>query len=359
MASPSRPSVLMNKRFATDFRIHIVIVGILSFSMAGCGPSAEDKALMERASSIFGPIPEKMPGSENDTKALVELGQKLYFDKRLSANDNQSCNTCHRLDQNFAGVDNRPVSPGSFAGKKGDRNAPTVLNAGFHMAQFWDGRAADLVDQAKGPILNPAEMAMASEKDVEEKLGKIEEYRTLFSTAFPDQENPINYQNIAEAIAAFERTVITEDRFDDFMEGDASALSEQEKAGLALFMDAGCIQCHSGPLMGGNSYQKMGRNNPYSNTTDKGLFSVTGKKEDMFKFKVPSMRNVALTGPYFHDGSASTLEEAVRQMAHLQLNKELTDDETAKIAAFLNALSDKNRKAIPNPEQPAEEVAPN
>lgn len=348
----------MKKSNATDIGIHIVIMGILTLSMAACGPSPEDKALMEKASSIFGPIPEKMPGSENDAKAMVELGQKLYFDKRLSADNNQSCNSCHRLDQNFAGVDNRAVSPGSLSGKKGNRNAPTVLNAGFHMAQFWDGRAANLVEQAKGPILNPVEMAMASEKDVEEKLAKVEEYRSLFATAFPDQESPINYQNIAEAIAAFERTLITEDRFDDFMEGDASALSATEKEGLELFMDTGCIQCHNGPLMGGNSYQKMGRNNAYSNTEDKGLFEVTGKQEDMFKFKVPSMRNVALTGPYFHDGSATTLEDAVKQMAHLQLNKELTEDETAKITAFLNALSDKNRKAISKPEQPPEEVAP-
>ena len=335
----------------------IAIVGISSFAIA-CGPSEEDKKLMDRASAIFGVLPEKMPGAENDTEAMIQLGQKLYFDKRLSVDNNQSCNTCHRLDGNFAGVDNRAVSPGSLAGTKGDRNAPTVLNAGFHLAQFWDGRAADLVEQAKGPILNPVEMAMASEKDVEAKLSKVDEYQSLFAKAFPDAEAPINYQNIAEAIAAFERTLVTEDRFDDFLNGDAEALTAEEKEGLKLVMDEGCIQCHNGPLLGAKTYQKMGRENAYSDTKDKGRFAVTGKPEDMYFFKTPSLRNAALTAPYFHDGKAKTLEEAVSQMAYLQLDKELSEDKVQKIVAFLKALSDKNRTAIPDPENPPEEVAP-
>lgn len=334
------------------------MIGILAFSLAACGPSEEDQKLMDRASSLFGPVPEQMPGAEKDSQALVELGQKLYFDKRLSADNNQSCNSCHRLDQNFAGVDNLPVSPGSLAGTKGERNAPTVLNAGFHKAQFWDGRAADLVEQAKGPVLNPVEMAMPSEADVEKKLREIEEYRNLFSKAFPDAKEPINYQNTAEAIAAFERTLVTTDRFDDFMEGDAQALTATEKEGLQLFMDTGCIQCHNGPLLGGSSYQKMGRNNPYSDKKDKGRFEVTKDPKDMYFFKVPSLRNVALTAPYFHDGKVESLEEAVSQMAYLQLDKELSEDEVNKITAFLEAMSAENRKAIPDPQNPPEEIAP-
>lgn len=336
----------------------ILTVLIIFSAVLQCGPSEEDQKLIDRSKALFGTIPGKMPGSENDTKAIIKLGEKLYFDKRLSANDNQSCNSCHRVDGNFAGVDNLPVSPGSPEGLFGNRNAPTVLNAGFHIAQFWDGRAADLVEQAKGPVLNPVEMAMPSESEVVKKLSAIEEYKELFAKAYPEADEKITYQNIAEAIAAFERTLITSDRFDDFQNGDGDALTAAEKEGLQLFMDKGCIQCHTGPVIGGKSYQKMGRENAYKNQADKGRFEVTGKPEDMFMFKVPSLRNVALTAPYFHDGSVESLEEAVRQMGYLQLNIELTDEEVSKMTAFLKALNGKNLKAIENPDSPPEEVAP-
>ncbi len=317
---------------------------IAAFAMLiGCGPDAETKALMERAGTFFQPLPDAMPGFENVTDKQIELGKKLYFDVRLSVNDTQSCNTCHRIDEKLGGVDNKPVSDGAPPGTKGDRNAPTVLNAGFHLAQFWDGRAADLTEQAKGPILNPVEMAMPSEEAVVEKIGAIEEYQQLFKGAFPDAEEPITYDNLAFAIAAFESTLITRDRFDDFLKGDAKALNEAEKKGLQTFMDVGCTSCHNGPALGGNSYQKMGLLNPYSNTKDLGRYSVTGKEQDKYFFKVPSLRNIALTAPYFHDGAVETLEEAVRQMAYLQLNKELTDEEVKSIVTFLHALTDKER----------------
>jgi cytochrome c peroxidase len=246
------------------------------------------------------------------------------------------------VDKKLGGVDNEPTSPGAF-GKRGGRNSPTVLNAGFHMAQFWDGRAADLAAQAKGPILNPGEMAMPSEEEVVKKLSAVPEYPKAFAKAFPADAKPITYDNIAKAIAAFERTLVTHDRFDDFLKGNDSALNSAEINGLNTFVSTGCIACHNGPLLGANSYQKMGAVNPYSNTEDIGRASVTKSDDDKFKFKVPSLRNIALTAPYFHDGKSPNLEDAVRQMAWLQLGRKLEDSDAKSIAVFLSALSDKER----------------
>lgn len=218
------------------------------------------------------------------------------------------------------------------------------MNAGLHIAQFWDGRAKDLVEQAKGPILNPVEMAMPSEEAVVKKISAIKEYQELFSKAFPEGKNAITYENIAKAIAAFESTLITHDRFDDFLNGKSNALTKEEINGLKTFIEVGCIQCHNGALHGGNSYQKMGRMNPYENTKDLGRYNVTKKEEDKYFFKVPSLRNVALTAPYFHDGKVQTLEEAVKKMAYLQLNKNLTEEEVQSIVTFLKALRDKSRE---------------
>ncbi|GIX41347.1 MAG: cytochrome-c peroxidase [Leptospiraceae bacterium] len=322
--------------------ILLSIMFIVNFNCKQKDP--EINALRERANQLFKPIPDKMPGFESVTKEQIELGKKLYFDKRLSVNDQQSCNSCHILDNNGPGVDNKPVSDGALPGKKGERNAPSVLNAGFHIAQFWDGRAKDLVEQAKGPILNPVEMAMPSEEEVIKKISAIKEYQELFPKAFPEEKNPITYDNLAKAIAAFESTLITKDRFDDFLKGDDNALNKEEIKGLKTFIEVGCIQCHNGALLGGNSYQKMDRMNPYENKKDLGRYNVTKKEEDKYVFKVPSLRNVTLTAPYFHDGSVQTLEEAVRKMAWLQLNKELTDEEVQSIVTFLKALTDKTRE---------------
>ncbi|MCP5516884.1 MAG: cytochrome-c peroxidase [Verrucomicrobiales bacterium] len=296
--------------------------------------------LRDQAKLLFGPLPDKMPGSEKDTPARIELGRKLYFDKQLSVNNSQACNSCHMLDNNRAGVDNQRTSLGAH-GKRGDRNSPTTLNAGFHLAQFWDGRAKDLQEQAKGPVLNPVEMAMPDEATVVQRLTADSSYKDLFASAFPNASERITYDNVAEAIAAFERTLITHDRFDDFMNGDDKALSETELKGLELFMSVGCITCHMSPTMGGNMYQKIGLINPYENTEDKGRFSVTKDENDMYKFKVPSLRNIALTFPYFHDGALMSLRDAVKKMAHMQLGRELEDGEADLLVAFLKTLSDK------------------
>lgn len=308
-----------------------------------CSPKVDYDALRNRAKSTFGTLPEKMPGSENDTPELVSLGNKLYHEKRLSVNDTQSCASCHILDNKKGGVDNQKFSPGAKTGTIGGRNSPTVLNAGFHVAQFWDGRAATLAEQAKGPILNPVEMGMPSEKAVVDKISKIQEYKEQFAKAYPKQKNAITYQNIADAIAAFERTLVTHDRFDDFVKGDNNALTKEELKGLQTFMDQGCIACHMGPLFGGTSYQKMGAVRPYENTKDAGRFDVTKKEQDKFFFKVPSLRNIALTAPYFHDGGAATLSDAVIKMASHQLGKDLPKKDVDAIVTFFKSLTDKKR----------------
>ena len=299
--------------------------------------------LMRLANRYFEPLPGVMPGSENDTPQLVALGKKLYFEKRLSINDSQSCASCHRLENDFAGVDGQPTSPGA-EGKIGSRNSPTVLNAGFQDSQFWDGRAKDLVEQAKGPILNPIEMGMPNEQTVEKKLRGIVEYNDAFTLAFPGNEPTITYQNIAEAIAAFERTLITPSRFDDFMNGDASALNEVELRGLKTFIKKDCKSCHDGKLLGGETYETLGKETPYDNQSDQGIYDLTKDEVDRMVFKVASLRNVALTAPYFHDGKIKTLNEAVRKMAKLQLNEELTNQQVNDIEMFLKALSDKKRE---------------
>jgi cytochrome c peroxidase len=324
-------------------KLSFILVSIgFAMGLIHCGPSEKTKKLAENSSKIFGTIPEKMPGSEGDTPELVELGKKLYFETALSGDNTQSCNSCHNVLDKKGGVDNEPTSKG-IAGKNGDRNSPTVLNAGFHLAQFWDGRAKDLVEQAKGPILNPVEMAMPSEKAVEDKIAATGNYKDLFEKVFPNDTKKLSYDNIAKAIAAFERTLRTSDRFDDFQKGNYKALTQQEIDGLDKFITSGCTSCHNGPLLGGNSYRKMGERNPYENKEDLGRFNLTKQEYDKYVFKVPSLRNIALTAPYFHDGKASTLEEAVKQMGHLQLGLNLDDKEVASIVTFLKALTDKER----------------
>lgn len=313
-----------------------------AFQTYAAEPLAAEKVkeLRAAAKEAIGVIPEKMPGAEKDTPELISLGEKLFFEKRLSQNNSMSCNTCHRVDEGHGGVDNEPTSPGAF-GKRGGRNSPTVLNAGFQFAQFWDGRADDLAAQAKGPILNPIEMAMASDKDVLERIKSFAEYEPMFEQAFPKGDDRVTYDNIAQAIAAFERTLITRDRFDEFQNG-YDTLNAQELRGLDLFLNTGCTTCHNGPVLGGNAYHKLGLVNKYE-TSDLGRYDVTKEESDKQFFKMPMLRNIELTYPYFHDGKQKTLEDAVKSMAWLQLGKELTEAEVKDITAFLKTLTDKKR----------------
>ncbi len=305
--------------------------------------AGDTELLIRRANRIFSPLPDTMPGAENDTAERIALGEKLYFEKRLSINDTQSCASCHILTDGFAGVDNLPTSPGARK-ELGTRNSPTVLNAGWQDSQFWDGRAEDLVEQAKGPILNPIEMGMPDEQTVEKKIQNIAEYKIAFAKAFPEDKPAITYQNIAEAIAAFERTLITPSRFDDFLNGDAAALSKVEQNGLETFIRIDCKSCHDGKLIGGETYEPLGKKNPYENQADQGIYLLTKDEDDRMFFKVSPLRNVALTAPYFHDGKIATLEEAVRKMAKLQLDEQLTDQQVNDITSFLKALTDKKRE---------------
>jgi cytochrome c peroxidase len=318
----------------------IAVFAALSTATAADNDAAKVNELRTAAKEAIGVIPERMPGAEKDTPEMIKLGEKLYFENRLSQNNSMSCNTCHRVDNGLGGVDNEPTSPGAF-GKRGGRNSPTVLNAGFQFAQFWDGRAADLVEQAKGPILNPIEMAMASDKDVLDRIKSFAEYQPMFDKAFPNGDDRITYDNIAKAIAAFERTLITRDRFDDFQNGYDS-LNAQELRGLDLFLNTGCTTCHNGPVLGGNAYHKLGLVNKYE-TEDLGRYDVTKEEFEKQVFKVPMLRNIELTYPYFHDGKQKTLEDAVKSMAWLQLGKELTEAEVKDITAFLKTLTDKKR----------------
>jgi len=323
---------------------HLIWTVIITLLSATTGVFADESdRLISRANRYFGSLPDTMPGSENGTPELIALGKKLFFEKRLSVNDTQSCATCHRLDEGFAGVDNLPTSPGA-RGEQGTRNSPTVLNSGWQDSQFWDGRAEDLVEQAKGPILNPIEMGMPDEQTVVNKIRGIDEYRKEFVHAFPGNEQAVTYQNIAEAIAAFERTLITPGRFDDFMKGDANALSEDEKRGLKTFLKIDCKSCHDGILIGGETYEPLGKEHPYQNQDDQGMYLLTGDESDRMFFKVAPLRNVALTAPYFHDGKIKTLEEAVRKMGKLQLDEDLTDQQVNDITSFLKSLTDKNRE---------------
>lgn len=320
---------------------YIIIASLLLATTTVFATDAD--ALIRRANRYFSPLPDAMPGYENDSVDRIALGKKLFFEKRLSINDTQSCASCHILEDGSAGVDNLPTSPGA-RGEKGTRNSPTVLNAGWQDSQFWDGRAEDLVEQAKGPILNPIEMGMPDEKAVVEKISKIEEYQNAFAKAFPGEKPAITYQNIAEAIAAFERTLITPSRFDDFMKGDVTALSEAEQRGLKTFIKIDCKSCHDGKLLGGETYEPLGKEHAYENQIDQGMYTVTKDEDDRMFFKVAALRNVALTAPYFHDGKIKTLDDAVRKMAKLQLDEDLTDQQVDEITGFLKALTDKNRE---------------
>jgi len=265
----------------------------------------------------------------------AELGKKLYFDPRLSLSGFISCNSCHNL--SMGGTDNLKTSIG-HNWQRGPINAPTVLNSALNVAQFRDGRAADLKEQAGGPIANPGEMAFTHELAVD-VLGSIPEYVREFRLVYGAKG--IDMDRVTDAIAEFEKTLATPNsRFDKWLLGDADAITAEEKAGYEVFKTAGCVACHHGAALGGTSFQKMGVVEPYqSKSPAEGRIAVTGVDADRFKFKVPTLRNVELTYPYFHDGEAETLTEAVDVMGRLQLGRDFTPEETGQIVAFLKTLT--------------------
>jgi cytochrome c peroxidase len=294
--------------------------------------------------AVFGKPLEvvKIP-EEKLAKARVELGRTLYHEKRLSRDNSISCNSCH--DTKGFGVDGEKFSVG-FDNHLTGRNSPTSFNAFMHIAQFWDGRAPTVEEQAKGPILAGGEMAMPSAEAVVKKLNGIEGYEALFAAAFPESSPAITYDNVGNAIGAYERLFVTPAKFDKALAGDASVLSEKEKRGLKTFVTTGCVTCHTSNLLGGNMYQKLGLVQPWPNQKDQGRFGVTKKEQDKMFFKVPSLRNIEKTGPYFHDGSADTLEKAVAVMAKHQLGSTLSDNDISDIVAFLKTLTGKLDPAV-------------
>ena len=313
--------------------LFIVIFMLVSFVV-----SASSKVEVNAgAVKLFATLPAVMDSSANPvTDAKVRLGRMLYYDPRLSASQQISCNTCHGLDA--YGAEQKPVSTG-HKNQKGKRNAPTVYNAAGHFAQFWDGRAPTVEEQAKGPITNPIEMAMPSNAAALQVVKSMPEYVALFQTAFPNDKDPITYDNIGRAIGAFERKLVTPSRWDGFLEGNRSALTDEEKAGFNSFAAAGCQYCHYGVYVGGNSFQKLGVVKPWANQTDEGLYQLTKDDNDKMVFKVPSLRNIEKTGPYFHDGSVATLEDAIRNMALHQRGMNLTDAQVKSIVAWMDALT--------------------
>ena len=309
------------------------------------GPNMKLKTLIKTITSIgvlatglafavTEPIQPIAPASDINL-AQVELGKKLYFDPRLSKSGFISCNSCHNL--SMGGTDNLVSSVG-HGWQQGPINSPTVLNSSMNVAQFWDGRAADLKEQAGGPIANPAEMAFTHTLAID-VLSSIPQYVEEFRLVFGGEEITIDY--VTEAIAEFEKTLVTPNaRFDKWLLGDAGAITAQEKQGYDLFKSSGCVACHNGPAAGGTSFQKMGLVQPYqTDNPAEGLAGVTGNEADKFKFKVPTLRNIDMTYPYFHDGGVQSLTEAVDLMGRLQLGREFSADETALIVAFLMTLT--------------------
>jgi cytochrome c peroxidase len=321
-------------------RIVLCAASLVVFMGATQFARADD--LMQAAQQRFKPIPSAVPTVKGNTitHEKIELGKMLFFDPRLSSSQIISCNSCHNL--STGGVDAGPTSIG-HAWQKGPRRAPTVFNAVFNIAQFWDGRAEDLKAQAKGPIQASVEMN-ATPGLVEMTLSSMPGYVEEFKKAFPNEASPVTFDNVTKAIEAFEATLITPgSRFDQFLEGDANALSVAEKEGLKLFMDKGCSACHNGINVGGRAYFPFGVvEKPGADIlppNDKGRFAVTKTASDEYVFRAGPLRNVALRAPYFHSGQVWSLKQAVGIMGASQLGQKLTEQEEDAIVAFLQTLT--------------------
>jgi cytochrome c peroxidase len=327
---------------------------VVSLIVVGClatGQAWSQAALMKQAQGLFKPIPVAAPPLPGiaATPAKVDLGKMLYFEPRLSASHSISCNSCHMV--GMGGVDLQETSLG-HRWQHGGRNAPTVYNAVFDVAQFWDGRAKDLQQQAGGPLVNPVEMD-TTEAHVVEQLKGIPGYAAVFAKAFPGVTDPVTFDNVRKAIAVFEATLITPNApFDRYLKGDEKALDAKQKEGLALFINKGCAACHNGINVGGGMYAPFGVvERPGADILppgDKGRFAVTKTASDEYVFRVPSLRNIALTAPYFHTGKVWDLRQAVAIMGSSQLGAKLSDDEVSQIETFLGALTgDQPRVMLP------------
>lgn len=322
-------------------KVLLTTMAIAVPAAAAFADQAIPEHLRETALATFKPLPSITPAVTNNpiTPAKTALGKAMFFDPRVSASGVFSCNSCHNLAT--GGDDNRETSIG-HGWQKGPRNAPTVLNAVFNIAQFWDGRAEDLKAQAKGPVQAAVEMANTPDQLVA-TLKSMPQYVEWFKAAFPDEAGRVTFENFAKAIEAFEATLVTPAPLDDFLNGDDAAMTTEQKQGLALFMDKGCSSCHAGVNVGGDGYYPFGLvERPSADIlpeNDKGRFAVTNKAEDSYVFRVAPLRNVALTAPYFHSGKVWDLKRAVAIMGRTQLGEELTTEEVDRLVAFLDALT--------------------
>ena len=322
---------------------------IVAATVLMSGPTLAADDLTSAAQQQFQPIPENAPAIAGNpgTPEKIALGTMLYFEPRLSGSHAITCNSCHIV--GLGGVDGQETSIG-HRWQRGGRNAPTVLNAIFNTAQFWDGRAKDLQAQAGGPIANPIEMGSPPGHAIEQLAG-IPGYLEKFQAAFPGESNPMTFENVQKAIAVFEATLITPNApFDAFLKGDATALTDAQKDGLGLFMDKGCSGCHNGINVGGGMYAPFGvverPGSEFLPASDKGRFEVTKTVDDAYVFKVPTLRNIALTAPYFHTGKSWDLRQAVAVMGASQLGIQLTDDEVTKITTFLHSLTGEQPRVV-------------
>jgi cytochrome c peroxidase len=337
---PMKPfKVAAHKRIWIMCLVAVAITGVVaSFALA-----SDDADLLKEARSLFQPLPKDMATAEFPvTPERVRLGRALFFDPRIAADGAVSCSRCH-LSALYA-TDGLPKSLGVHD-QLLPRNAPTVLNSGLNFKQHWDGRFASVEEQATRALLGPGfgnpdyATAMA-------RVKAIPGYTDMFQKAFPDEANPVSEGNWGKAIGAYERTLVSPSRFDDYLGGKSDALSAAELKGLRTFIDTGCVECHKGPGIGGLGFRKFGVFSDYWKATgskeiDKGRFGVTNDPADLYKFKVAGLRNVAMTPPYFHDGAVDALPMAVRTMAKVQLDTDLSDSEVHEIVAFLGSLTGK------------------
>lgn len=334
-----------NGTFAIAHSVRAVALACTLWSAVACTgvrvPDPSNAPLTPTDLARFAPLPTSLPAAQTITSnavaaARVELGRALFHETGLSDGHDVACSSCHSLDA--WGADGRRVSRG-HDGRAGFRNAPSVYNAAGHVAQYWDGRAKDVEAQAMGPILNPIEFGMQSSEAVIRKLRNSPRYVAAFRAAFAGEAEPITYDNVGRAIGAFERGLLTPGRWDQFLEGVTTALTPEEQRGLKTFIAVGCANCHAGTFVGGDRYAIVGEVRPWPTSLDSGRYQITGRMEDLFVFKVPSLRNVAMTAPYFHDGSVRELPDAVRMMANHQLGITLTPIQVERIVAYLNSLT--------------------
>jgi cytochrome c peroxidase len=336
--------MMARRRSFVERCVGIIVSSAIALVPAQPGRATEDTALLSEAREILKPLPTDMATSEHPiSPERIELGRTLFFDSRISVDGTVNCARCHQ--PALYGVDALTKSRGAND-KLNPRNAPTVLNAGLQFTEHWRGERKSLEDQAQQSLIGPVSFGNPDYAAVIHKIKALRGYLELFQKAFPGEQDPVKPEDWGVAIGAYERTLVTPSRFDDYLNGSIEALSPLERTGLKKFIETGCVACHNGPAVGGGRFAKFGVVEDYwketgSQEIDKGRFDITHDPADMYVFKVPALRNVAMTPPYFHDGSVENLSDAVRIMAKVQLAKDLSSDDVNDIVAFLGSLTGK------------------